>query len=188
MELPNLENKRVFIIEGIAGSGKTTFFNAIKDNFKDKKIHRYPEEELMLGWKHVHIPNTSKLRLEFLNKVLDHIEKKLEQDKDTIFILERFHISAEILEWEFREDFEKEYNNLLLRVKKLPVHILIPTLDESQIKEKSAHKERGHQWNEYLKEKLKLRNFPDLESLYIAEQKKILELAEKQGISYSILK
>ena len=183
-----IKNKKKFIIEGIAGAGKTTLKNSLKQFLKNKKLYEFSEEELLLGWKHIHIPGISMLRLRYLNLVLDYIEKKIETEKDAIFVLERFHISTLIFEYELPKDFMSEYNRLINRLKKLPVYILISRLKQSEIKERSVHKERNEQWNEYLNEKLKLRGFSDLKSLYIAEQKKVFEIAKKQKIPYLKLK
>ena len=159
--------------------------NILLNRFKDRNVYVFKEEELLLGWKHNHIPNISPLRIEFFSNLLDHIEEKLKHDRKSIFILERFHISLEIMDLGRNKDFERNYSRLISRVKKLPVFILIPTLDESVIEEKSAHMERGYQWAEFLKDKLKLRGFSDIKSLYADEQRKVLKLAEEQGIPYS---
>ncbi|MCX6706744.1 MAG: hypothetical protein NT001_01230 [Candidatus Woesearchaeota archaeon] len=185
MDIP--KDARIIIIEGIAGSGKTTLHDSLKKHFKSKKVYLFTEEELLMGWKHIHIPEISSLRMIFLNKLLDYIEDKMKREPDAVFILERFHISLRILEWEFGKDFEKNYSSLLSRVKRLPVHILIPVLKESQIKEKASHYERSSQWKNYLNEKLKLRGFSDLGAMYKEEQKKVLNIAKEQGISYSLI-
>lgn len=177
---------RIIIIEGITGSGKSTLQKNIRINFKDKKIYTFTEEELLLSWKHIHIPRISLLRMALFNKLLDYIENKLSNDKNLVFILDRFHISVKLLEWENDKNFEKSYSDLILRIKRLPVQIMIPILKDSQIKERAVHKERGIQWSDYLKEKLNLRGSSSLTSLLVKEQKNILKIANEQGIPYSI--
>jgi deoxyadenosine/deoxycytidine kinase len=181
------KESRILIIEGIAGAGKSTLKESLKVRFKDKNVYEFSEEELLLGWKQAHIPRLSKLRLDFFNRFLDYVEKKLSEE-NAVFILERFHISLKIIEWDHDKDFEGGYDRILSRIKELPVHILIPKLNESQIKERASHRERNKEWSDYLNEKLRSRGFSDLVSLYVAEQKEIFDIAEKQGIPYSTLK
>ncbi len=184
MDIPN--NTRVVIIEGIAGAGKTTLHNILKDHFKGKKIYIFTEEELLMSWKHVFIPNLLSLRIKFLNNVLDYIKDKLKKEKDSIFILDRFHITMKIFFLGHNNALYNEYEKLLSRIKELPVCVLIPQLKDSQIKERSVHKERGYQWDEYLKLKLKYEVYDDLEKMYIDEQKQVLKIAKEQKIPFSI--
>ena len=179
------KNTRVIIVEGIAGSGKTTLMEYLIQQFKVPRVYVYLEQELMLGWKHIHIPHVSALRIEFMNLFLDELEKNLEQKKDAIFILERFHLSMKILEWEFEKDFDAEYQKIVERIKKLPVHMLIAELKEVEIRDRMHHRERSRQWREYCEEKLVLRGFRDLESVSISQQKAFFQAAQEQGIPYS---
>jgi thymidylate kinase len=176
------KDAKIIIIEGIAGAGKTTLKDQLKEQFKHKKVYAFSEEEVLFGWKHIHLKGISSLRFKLHNILLDFIEGKL--NEDVLFIIDRFHISLKVLELE--EGFDEEYAKILSRVRKLPVHVVIPTLDRSEIKERVAHKERTEQWTDYLDEKLKLRGFTDIETMYVSEQQKVLDLAEKQGISFSL--
>ncbi len=182
IEIPN--KTRVIILEGIAGSGKTTLMEYLKQQFKVPRVYSYREQELLLGWKHIHIPHVSALRIKFINLFLDELERNLERKKDAIFILERFHLSMKILEWEFENNFSEEYQKIVERIKKLPVLILIAELDNQQIKERMHHRERSRQWNEYCDEKLVLRGYQDLESVSLAQQNAFLEAAAEQDIPY----
>ena len=80
-----------------------------------------------------------------------------------------------------------EYNRILDRLKNLPSHIIISKLEETEIEERSIHTERSAQWAEYLNEKMKLRKYSDLKTMYIAEQEQIFETAKKQSLPYSII-
>jgi len=183
-----IENRKIIIIEGIAGAGKTTLKNSLRQYLKNKKLYEFSEEELLLGWKHIYIPGISMLRLEYLNLVLDYIEEKLKIDKKVVFILERFHISTLIFENSMPSDFMRKYSRLLARLQRLPVYIIIPYLKPAEIADRSLHSERSEQWRDYLSEKLKFRQYSDLETLYTAEQKKVFEIAKKQKIPHLKLK
>ncbi len=182
------KDKRIFIIEGIAGSGKTTFKDALRDWFKDGNIYEFGEEELLLGWKHIHVPHMSALRVKFFNTFLSYIEKKLLEEKDSIFIFERFHLSMKILEWEFENNFNEKYQEIVERIRALPVFILIVKLDPSEIKSRMWHRDRNKQWDIFVEEKLKLRGFGDLEELSIDQQKQFFERAEEQDIPFAAFK
>ncbi|MBN1385803.1 hypothetical protein JW968_02370 [Candidatus Woesearchaeota archaeon] len=192
MKIP--KNTRVFIFEGISGAGKSTIKKELYDHFRDKNIYTFTDEQLLFNYTHVHIPNVSEIRLRFYQVFLDYVNDTLKKDSNAIFILERFHISARVLEWEFNKDFEENYSKVISKLKKLPCHVIVPVLEESEIEEKSAHKERfkdsflDFQWRLYLEEKMKLRGFPNIESLYIDEQRKVLAAIKEQDIPHSIIK
>ncbi len=183
IQIPN--EARVIILEGIAGSGKTTFKDYLKERLKERKVHEFTEGELLLGWKHIHIPHVSVVRVDFFELFLNHLERKLKEEADTLFIIERFHLSMKILEWEFEKDFDHRYEKLVSRIRKLPVHILITRLELPEIRKRMLHRERSCQWSEFCREKLKLRGFDNLELLSIDQQQKYFSLAEEQGMPYS---
>lgn len=186
IQLP--ENARVIILEGIAGSGKTTYKRYLRRALKDRMYYEYSEGELLQSWKHIHIPGLSPVRMDYFERVLDQLEKKLKADEDALFILERFHLSMKILEWEFEKTFQQRYEKLLARIKKLPVHIIIAKVEMWEVRERMLHRERSSkQWMEFVNEKLKLRGYEDLEALSIEQQEKFFSLAEEQGIPYSAI-
>ena len=179
------EGTRIIIVEGIAGAGKTTLMKQLAERYVDRNIYIFWEQELLLSWKHIHVPHISSLRLDFFNHFLDHVERKIREEEDTIFIFERFHLSIKILEWEFEREHEARYNRVLSRLKALPVFILITSLERSLIKRRVTHDERSEQWHDFVSEKLVLRNFNNLESLSIDQQNQFFKLAREQGIPYA---
>jgi len=182
------KDKRIFIIEGIAGSGKTTFKTALRAHFKDRNIYEFSEEELLLGWKHIHVPHMSVLRVQFFNTFLNYIEKKLTEEKNSIFIFERFHLSMKILEWEFESNFTDKYEAIVEKIRALPVFILIVKLELSEIKSRMCHRDRNKQWDIFVEEKLELRGFYNLEELSIDQQKQFFDRAKEQGIPFAAFK
>lgn len=180
------DDKKIFIIEGIAGAGKTTLLKILKKE-NNKKIYFLTENELMFSWNMTYGFDIEKIRIEFMNKILDHIEKKIKKE-DCVFVLERFHISAKIMNLDKSEEFNQLYFKLIARLKTLPVKILIPYLKESDIEKRSLHHERGDDWKEYLQLKLKNRGFSNLVDLYIAEQQSVVDIAKEQKIPYQIVK
>ncbi len=179
------ENARILILEGISGSGKTTLKGYLKNSLKGRKLYEYTEDDLLLGWKQVHIPHLSVVRIAYFKIFLDYLEKKLADEPDCLILLERFHLTAKILEWEYENDFENNYQLVLSHLKQLPVHILIAKLKPFEIRKRMMHRERTAQWNQFIKEKLVLRGYDDLEKLSIEQQEAYFRIADEQDIPYS---
>lgn len=179
---------RIFILEGIAGAGKNTLQAELKKRFEGKVIWDFPEEELLFNWKHMWLKDLEEERLSLYHKVLDHAEDMLAKDPESIFIFNRFHISWRLFATSEKPEIIAEYERLLARLKSLPVLTLIPTMDDSLIESRSIHKERLDPiWKMYLDRKLKLFQCTDLIELYSKEQKRLLALAETQGVPYQTL-
>ncbi len=153
------------IVEGISGSGKTILKDFLKTHLKGKKVYDYTEDDLLLGWRQVHVPHLSVIRVDFFNIFLDYIQSKLDEDPEN--------------------DFNAKYDKLVARIKKLPVHILIAKLHPFEIRNRMAHRERTDQWDQFVKEKLILRGYEDLETLSIEQQETFFITAEEQGIPFS---
>jgi len=182
------KENRVFIIEGIAGSGKTTFHNQLKNKLKNKIIYDFAEEELLFSWKHAWIKDIGKIRLNFMNKLLDYIEKILKQDPNAVFILNRFHLTYPRVT-DMNKNMLNKYNKLIQRLKKLPVHIYVPILKKHEIEERASHKERKDKvWQLHMQKRLKQRGFSNLTDMYVCEQNKILNFLKKQKIPYSLVR
>lgn len=179
------DNVRIVIVEGIAGSGKSTLVRHLKKHLKYKNLLEFDEQEQLLSWKHIHVPGVSRLRIEYVNLFLNYIEEKLKSEPDTLFIFERFHLSIRVLEWEFENDFNDRYKEIVERLRSLPVHILIAKLDPKEIQERMLHRERSAQWDRFIDEKLQLRGFPDLETLSVAQQTAFFEAAAEQKIPFT---
>jgi len=179
------KDARVIILEGIAGSGKTTLKRQLKEVFRHREVYEFSEEELFLGWKHVHLPHLSPMRLAYYHILLDYIDHKLAEEPEAIFILERFHLSVIVLEWEFEANFEEDYRRLLDRLRRMPILILLAKLDPAKLKERMLHRERSRQWDNFIQEKLALRNYSDLERLSIDQQAAYFRQAQLQGIPYA---
>lgn len=186
MKLP--KEARIIIIEGIPGAGKNTLHQEIKDRIGNRKIYDFHEEELLFSWKHAWIRDIEKIRLTFMNRLLDYCEKIL-KEKDALFIFNRFHISLMVIAVNMDAETVKGYKKLVNRLKKLPVHIFVPILDKEEIEGRAIHRERTDEiWQLHLKKRLRHRGYSRLEDMYAQEQDEILKLLKKQGIPFSTVR
>ncbi|MDO8480988.1 MAG: hypothetical protein Q7S65_04180 [Nanoarchaeota archaeon] len=169
------EGKRVFIVEGVSGSGKSTLVKALAKKFPQATC--FSEEELLFDWSDNLLPGITEFRLQLFGKVLDLLENK----KNGMFILERFHLSLKVLDYAKDEGFNERYAKLIRRLKNLPAHIFLLT------KQKKSHQERGKDWKSYLAWKRKESGSLTLKEMYAKERALFLKLAKGQRISYSLL-
>lgn len=178
MDIP--EGKRLIIIEGISGSGKTTFFNRLQKDHALDNFCFYSEEELLLGWKHFFIPEITRLRIGLMENILSRIE----EEKDTIFVLERFHISTLIFGSIKEGELEKRYVGVLKKIRDLSSMVVIFKVPEDEIPKRIVHRQRDGQLDKHLKRRLIDGGYSSLEGLYSKEQRKVISLAKVQGIDY----
>ncbi|MBI4150170.1 AAA family ATPase [Candidatus Woesearchaeota archaeon] len=194
MELSIDKNTRIHIIEGVAGSGKSTLQRLLEEQLKDKLIYSFKEEELLFSWKHAWIKDIDKLRLDFMNVFLDYCEDVLHKNSKAVFILDRFHLSFFYLavqgkgEKKLDKKLEKDYAKVIERLRQLPVHLYLPLLHQNQIEDRSSHKERiDETWKLHLQKRLAATGFSTLTDMYVATQKILVNMAEKQGIPYTAM-
>src|SRR5215469_3591038 len=176
---------RVLIIEGIAGSGKDMFQAHLKKKLKGRDVYDYSEGELLQSWNQLQIGGIFKLRIKFMKLFVTYIKDILSQDKNAIFLLNRFHLSAYAMTIVQQPKLEREYNEIINVLKTLPVHVFILQLDENEIEKRSLHPERSGAWQKFQQQIVEKGSFRDrLER----QQRLILEAAKRQQIPYSVIK
>jgi deoxyadenosine/deoxycytidine kinase len=184
MDIP--ATARIFIIEGIAGSGKDTLQQQLREKLGGKLVYSFSEDELLFSWKHAWIPGIQKLRLRYLNQILDYCEQTLKENPDAVFILNRFHISLITTNTDLKKP--AGYRKLIERLRALPIHIYFAVVDKEKIEERVAHKERKDPlWEWHKQKRLQSRGYATLGELYSAEQKLILKMLKAQKIPYSVV-
>ncbi len=179
---------RVLIIEGISGSGKDTFQAYLKEKLRTRDVYEYSEGELLQSWKQLHIEGVSKLRVKFMKLFATYLKEIIGQDKNAVFLLNRFHLSTYVSVIARQPKLEREYNEVVKVLRTLPVHMFILQLDEKEIEERGSHPERGTPWLKHQERVVKKEGFPDALGRHIWQQALILDAAEKQQIPYSIIK
>jgi thymidylate kinase len=179
---------RVLIIEGISGSGKDTFQTYLKEKLQGRDVYDYSEGELLQSWKQLQIDGVLALRVNFMKLFVNYLKHTVNQDKNAVFLLNRFHLSAYVSTIIRQPDLEREYDEIVSVLRTLPVHVFILQLDRNEIAERSLHPERSSAWRRYQQQIVKKEGFSDTLERHIWQQQLMLEAAERQQIPYSVIK
>jgi thymidylate kinase len=188
LNLPSIKDVRIFIIEGIAGSGKDTFQKNLSKYFDKNNflVYTFSEEELLFSWKHFWIKNMEIYRINYFHSLLDYCEELINENRRNVIVLNRFHITYAIFS-KYNQKTKKLYEKLVNRLKNLPVHIFIGKLSLDKIEQRARHPERKEKiWRIHQQKRVKLANVKSLAELYKNEQEIIFKIAQKQRIPYSI--
>ena|SRR5439155_7528472 len=181
-------DSRVLIIEGISGSGKDTFQMYLKKKLEGRDVYDYSEGELLQSWKQLHIEGIFKLRVKFMKLFVNYVRDTVSRDKNTVFLLNRFHLSAYVSTIVKQPKLEREYDEIINVLRSLSAHVFILQLDENEIEARSAHPERAAAWENHQKQIVKKEGFRDTLARHIWQQGLILEAAARQQIPYSVIK
>lgn len=178
---------RIIIIEGVAGSGKDTVQRLLKERFKDKTLYDYSEGELLFTWKLARVKGIANLRLNLLDSFTDFMAEVLKQEAESIFLLNRFHLSNYMAHISKDKNLEPQYQKIVKKLRKLPVHIFLLQLSAEEIDRRSSHTERPHSWKKYQKLMVKKEGFVNRVERYLNEQKLMLNEAKKDRLPYSVI-
>jgi thymidylate kinase len=181
-------NSRVLVIEGISGSGKDTFQTYMKTKLKGRNVHDYSEGEVLLSWNQLQIHGISKLQIEFMKVFVDYMQETISRDDNSVFLLNRFHLSTYMLAIVKQPNLEREYDHIINILRTLPMHVFILQLDDNEIEKRSLHPERSSAWQKFQQTMVEKEGFRDKVERYIWQQRIMLESAEKHQIPYSVIK
>ena len=179
---------RVLIIEGISGSGKDTFQKYLKARLRDRLVYDYSEGDLLLSWNQRPIKDIFRLQIRLMRNFLEYVATTLERDDKAIFLLNRFHLSTYTMGVTEQPKLEREYNMVLKLLRRLPTHIFVLQLLESEIESRSSHPERGTAWHKFQEHILKREGFQNFLKRNALLQRTMVETAVRQQIPFSILR
>ena len=178
-------DSRVLIIEGISGSGKDTFQTYLKKKLEGRDVYDYSEDEVLHSWKQLQIEDILKLRIKFMKLFVNYIRDTVSRDENTVFLLNRFHLSTYASTIIQQPKLKREYDEIISVLRMLPVHIFILQVDENEIEKRSLHPERSGAWQKFQQQIVEKHGFRDrLER----QQRLILKAAKRQQIPYSVIK
>jgi thymidylate kinase len=181
-------DSRVFIIEGIPGSGKDTLQEYLKEKLKGRDVYDYSEGELLHSWKHFPIEGILKFRVKFERLFVKYLKDIVSRDENAVFLLNRFHLSTYASIVVRQPELEKEYDETVKVLRTLPVHIFILQLDENEIEKRSLHSERSSVWQKVHQQMITKDGFRNRLEKYVSQQRLIIEAAKRQQIPYSVIK
>jgi len=180
-------HSRVLIIEGISGSGKDTFQMYLKKMIEGRDVYDYSEGELLQSWNQLQIEGISKVRVKFMKLFVNYVNDIVSRDENSVFLLNRFHLSAYVMTIIQQPKLEREYDEIINVLRTLPVHVFILQIDENEIEKRTLHPERSGAWQKFQQQIVKKEGFRDRLERYIWQQRLILEAAERQQIPYSVI-
>jgi thymidylate kinase len=181
-------DSRVLIVEGISGSGKDTFQMYLKKKLQGRDLYDYSEGELLLSWNQLLIKGIFNLQVKLMKLFVSYVTDILNRDEDAVFLLNRFHLSAYVLAITKQPKLERDYDEVINALRRLPVHVFILRLDENEIATRSLHPERSSAWQKFQQQIVEREGFRDRLERYLWQQRLMLDRAEKQQIPYSVIK
>jgi len=179
---------RVLIIEGISGSGKDIFQSYLKNRLTDRCVYDYSEGELLQSWKQLQIEGILTLRVKFMGLFVKYVEDTISQDTNSVFLLNRFHLSTYASTIVKQPQLEREYNKIIASLKRLASHVFILRLEENEMAKRSAHPERSITWEKHQEQITRKEGFRDPLARHMWQQELILEAAARQRIPYTIIR
>src|SRR5687768_2764320 len=183
-----LSSSRILILEGISGSGKDTFQTHLKKKLKGRDVYDYSEGEVLHSWKQLQIEGIFELRVKFMKHFVNYVRDIVSRDENAVFLLNRFHLSTYASTIIQQPKLEQEYDEIINILKTLPVHVFILQVDENEIEKRSLHPERSSAWQKFQQQIAEKAGFRDRVERYVWQQRLMLEAAERQQISYSVIK
>lgn len=185
MDVTRFTKARVIIIEGVPGAGKTQLQEQLRQSAQGRAVHVFPEEALLFGWIHAWLPGIDELRMSLMLRLVDYIERTLALHPQTLFVLNRFHISY--LVFATAPDTQA-YGALLAKLRALAALVLVPQLGATDVIDRALHRERDDPlWRAHLDKRLAASGFDNLAAMYLAEQDRVRQVLSIQQLPYEIL-
>ena len=180
----------VYIIEGVAGSGKDTLTNAVVAALRpaERRVLVFPEEAVLATWLYYFLPGIHELRLHLTHRLVDYMQVTLRRDPDTTFVFNRFHVSHAVWRQELSADprFEGSHGRLVEKLGMLPVRILQAVLDEGEAHERARHQERHEvAWQRFLEERIDLHGELSAGDSYLRQQEAMTRILERDGLPFT---
>ena len=175
----------VVVIEGIPGAGKTTLQEHLRHAVRDRPVHAFEEDTLLFHWTHTWIPGIHALRLQLMQRMLEHMDGVLQAEPDALFLLTRFHLSYVLLGG---DGDDSAYTQVVDRLAALGAEAWVPIVPDAAIAARAEHPERRDpRWRAHLQRRLAHEGHSDLTAMYVEYQQAMLDLLARQPLAHRLL-
>ena len=189
----------VYVVEGIAGSGKDTYIRGLLSHLAhdDRTIYTFDEASILFSWKHYYLPDIDRLRLAVLQSVVPYVQTIFEAEPTAVFVFDRFHVSflAHALlrtpppQPSLLAELEAGYAGLVEALRQLPLRISLALLEPHEIEFRTAHPERTDPaWRSFLAKRVAESRHGSVAELWAEQQETMLRLLEQDGLPYETVR
>ena len=183
------EMAALYIIEGVAGSGKDTLCAQIVEALQpqERRVLVFSEEAVLATWLYYFVPGIHELRLDLAERLIDHSQTVLSRDPDAAFVFNRLHVSFAVWRQERNADpsLEERHRKLVTALSTLPVQIFQAVLTKDEALGRTSHVERRElAWRQFLEERVRSLGDADAGSSYLRQQEAMTRVLEADGLPY----
>jgi hypothetical protein len=182
-------NGRIYIVEGVAGSGKDKLVQSLVSAFRPEKrrVYSFTEEAVLASWVHYRLPDIHELRLSLARSLVERLLGELREDQEVTYVFNRFHVSYAVWRWEsgLADAYRSRHDELVDLLRRSQVRILHAFLDPEIIEVRSGHRERQDlAWREFLEWRTRHFGFATPGASYIAQQAEMQRVLDADGLPY----
>ena len=179
----------IYIIEGVAGSGKDTLCDQIVRSLQpeERRVLVFSEEAVLATWLYYFVPGIHELRLDLVERLLDHAEAVLSRDPDAAFVFNRLHVSHAVWRQEHNADpaLEERHRSVVRALAALPVQIFQAVIGEDEAVSRTSHIERRElAWRKFLEERVGFLADANPGTSYLRQQAAMTQVLERDGLPY----
>ncbi len=179
---------RIYIVEGIPGSGKDTYARDLLRRLgRDRQpVYYYPEDALLRSWLHLELPGTDELAITLMERLVERVEDELALCPAVVFVFNRFHLSFALTS--HTPGLDDRYHALVERLRRLDVLVIISVLRPPELW-RVRHPEREREqlaWRFFRQRRLAQLGATSPEAVYAEQQVRFLHLAGEQGLPYQV--
>ena len=179
----------IYIVEGVAGSGKDTLTTQLLAWLRpdERHVQAFPEEAVLASWLHYFVPNIHESRLDLTHRLVEHVERTLEREPDTVFVFNRFHVSHAVwrAEMQASTELEQRHTALVARLSKLPTLVLHTVVEPSDAEARTSHLERREvAWRRFLARRLETHAQTSPGASYLEQQDAMTRIIERDALPY----
>ena len=179
----------IYIVEGVAGSGKDTLCAQIVKslNPEERRVLVFPEEAVLATWLYYFVSGIHEIRLDLTDRLVAYMHETLAQDPDAAFVLNRFHVSHAVWRAELNADaaLESRHQRLVESMRSLPLRIFQTLLPKANADARASHLERRDRaWEAFLAQRVAFHGEASAGQSYLSQQDAMSAVLERDGLPF----